>query len=144
MLESGYKHKRRSEERGVFTEERLLNCFLRTCHVGSGREEAREEISGMAAWQVSETKQKHSRRENSVFEGCVWQLVRSQTVFRTYFTDILQRELQKGCLSPLTVIIITILCTASVLNPSHYILFHTFTTFYFHHFETLPHFLLLS
>ena len=69
MLESGSKHKRRSEEGGVFMEERLLNYFLRTCRVGSGREEAREEISGMVAWQVSEMKQKHSRRQNSIFEG---------------------------------------------------------------------------
>ena len=27
MMESGYKHKKRSEERGVFMEERLLNSF---------------------------------------------------------------------------------------------------------------------
>lgn len=106
----------------------VLDCPLRMCHTGSGKRLVwrgeKEVVATLLDKFLKGSKSTHEGRI-LLIEGyrylsmCL--TVSSQTVFMTYFTGVSQRELQRGCLSPLMLIIITILPKARILNSSHYI-----------------------
>lgn len=106
----------------------VLNCPLKMCHAGSGKRLVgrgeKEVVARLLDKFLKGSKSTHEGRI-LLIEGYRYMslclIVSSQTVFMTYFTGVSQRELQRGCLSPLMLIIITILHKAHIVNQSHYI-----------------------